>query len=249
MRWREFLQVSPRAPTNLTRLTLNSAFPRVLVVDDEDAIRDLLDFGLSRAGFDVTTVHDGRSALEAMTHWTPELIVLDVMLPGVDGFSMVPAFRRVTDAPIIMLTARGATADKVLALTGGADDYLAKPFEMDELVARLRAALRRPRLEMREILAYADLRIDVGRRLVSRGGRRIELSSREFALLLTLARSPERVFSRAELLDLVWGSDRDVGASTVETYISYLRTKIDAGASARLIQTRRGAGYTLQLET
>jgi two-component system response regulator MprA len=162
---------------------------------------------------------------------------------------MVPAFRRVTDAPIIMLTARGATADKVLALTGGADDYLAKPFEMDELVARLRAALRRPRLEMREILAYADLRIDVGRRLVSRGGRRIELSSREFALLLTLARSPERVFSRAELLDLVWGSDRDVGASTVETYISYLRTKIDAGASARLIQTRRGAGYTLQLET
>jgi DNA-binding response OmpR family regulator len=169
------------------------------------------------------------------------------MLPGVDGFSMVPALRRITNAPIIMLSARTATNDKVLALTGGADDYLAKPFEIEELVARLRAALRRPHLEVREVISYADLTIDVTRRTVTRAGKPIDLSSREFALLLALARSPERVFSRSELLDAVWGSDRDVGPSTVETYISYLRTKIDGGPGPRLIQTRRGAGYALSL--
>jgi DNA-binding response OmpR family regulator len=126
---------------------MNAAFPRVLVVDDEDAIRELLEYGLTGAGFDVRSAPDGRAALSMMEKWTPEAIVLDVMLPGIDGFSLLPALRRVTDVPIILLTARLHTEDKVTGLYRGADDYLAKPFEMDELVARLHARLRRPRLE------------------------------------------------------------------------------------------------------
>lgn len=225
------------------------AFPRVLVVDDEGAIRTLIEYGLASAGFDVRSAPDGRAAFDLMAEWTPEAIVLDVMLPGVDGIALIPALRRLTDAPIIMLTARTATADKVAALTRGADVYLQKPFDMDELVASLNAALRRPRMETREVVAYADLKIDVGRRSVTRANRRIELSSREFELLLALARNAERVFTRTELLDLVWGHDREIGASSVDTYVSYLRSKIDAEGCPRLIQTMRGAGYALRMET
>lgn len=223
-------------------------FPRVLVIDDEDAIRELLEYGLGGFGFDVRTAADGRAALELMKGWTPEAIVLDVMLPGVDGISMIPALRRVTCVPIIMLTARSQTADRVAALMRGADDYLSKPFDMEELAARLHAALRRPHMGTQELVAYADLRIDVGRRSVTRGTRRIELSSREFDLLLVLVRNAERVFTRSELLDLVWGPERDVGPSTVETYVSYLRSKVDVSGAARLIHTIRGAGYTLRCE-
>jgi DNA-binding response OmpR family regulator len=161
---------------------------------------------------------------------------------------MVPAFRRLTEVPIIMLTARAETPDKVAALTIGADDYLAKPFEMEELVARLRAALRRPRLQLRETIVYADLVIDVGRRSVRRETRRIVLTTREFDLLLTLAREPERIFTRGELLDLVWGTGCDIAPATVETYISHLRSKIDLDDAPRLIHTMRGAGYALQLD-
>ncbi|MBV8748385.1 MAG: response regulator transcription factor [Candidatus Eremiobacteraeota bacterium] len=227
---------------------MESAFPRVLVVDDEDAICELLLYGLGRQGFDVRVARDGREALRVMEGWSPEAIVLDVMLPGIDGLSMLPAFRRVSDVPILMLTARAATADKVTALTIGADDYVAKPFEMEELVARLRAALRRPRLQLRETIAYGDLSIDVGRRAVTRAGRRIELTTREFDLLLTLAREPERIFTRTELLDLVWGASRDIAPATVETYISHLRAKIDVEDAPRLIHTMRGAGYALRRE-
>ena len=219
---------------------------RVLVVDDESAIRELLEYGLSQAGFAVRTVADGRAALEAVRAWTPEVIVLDVMLPQIGGFELLPAFRRITEVPIIMLSAKAETAEKVTGLARGADDYVAKPFELEELIARIHASLRRPRLEMRQIFDYADLKVDVGRRAVFRGRRRVELSAREFDLLLTLVRNPEHVFTRSQLLDLVWGIDRDVVPNTVETYISYLRAKIDSGEPVKLIQTLRGVGYTLR---
>jgi DNA-binding response OmpR family regulator len=219
---------------------------RILVVDDEIAIRELLEYGLAQVGFTVRAVADGHEALEAVASWAPDLIVLDVVLPEIDGFALLPVFRRMTDVPIIMLTARSQTSDKVSGLARGADDYIAKPFEMDELIARVESALRRPRLEVREILRYLDLMVDVGRRAVTRDGRRIELSNREFDLLVTLINRPEQVFTRSQLLDLVWGIDRDVTPATVETYISYLRAKIDADHPVKLIQTLRGAGYTLK---
>jgi DNA-binding response OmpR family regulator len=225
---------------------VNAFGARVLVVDDEAAIRDMLEYGLGQAGFVVRAVPDGRAALETVRSWSPELIVLDVMLPEVDGFTLLPALRRSTEVPIIMLSARAETAEKVTGLSRGADDYVAKPFELEELVARLHSALRRPRLEMRQTFTYADLSVDVARRTVFRGTRRVELSTREFDLLLTFVRNPERVFTRSELLDLVWGVDRDIVPNTVETYISYLRAKLDSGQPVRLIQTMRGVGYALR---
>jgi len=227
---------------------MDAAFPHILVVDDEDAIRELLAYGLRGAGFEVRSAPDGRAALSVMETWKPEAIILDVMLPGIDGFSLLPAFRRVTDVPIIMLSARMETEDKVSGLLRGADDYLTKPFEMQELIARLHASLRRPRLESRETVSYADLVINVGRRTVVRGNRPIELSTREFDLLLTLARNAQHVFTRDQLLDLVWGQDRDVTPATVETYISYLRSKLGDEGKSALIQTIRGVGYTLRLQ-
>jgi DNA-binding response OmpR family regulator len=218
---------------------------RVLVVDDELAIRDMLQIGLTRAGFTVKTVADGRGALELLGSWHPEAIVLDVMLPEIDGFALLPAIRRLSESPVIMLSAKTAIADKVQGLLRGADDYLAKPFDIEELTARILSALRRPRLEIRQTFRYSDLTIDVTRRAVIRGTRKVQLSRREFDLLMTLFQQPERVFTRSQLLDYVWGVDRDVVPNVVETYISYLRTKIDSGDEVKLIRTVRGSGYTL----
>ncbi len=218
---------------------------RVLVVDDELAIRDMLQIGLTKAGFTVRTVADGRAALEAIRSWNPEIIVLDVMLPEIDGYSLLPAIRRVSEIPIIMVSAKTAVEDKVMGLLRGADDYLAKPFDVDELVARILSALRRPRLEIRQTLRYGDLSVDVLRHVVMRSGRRVQLSRREFDLLMTLFQQPECVFTRSQLLDYVWGVDRDVVPNVVETYISYLRAKIDAGEEVKLIRTMRGSGYML----
>lgn len=225
---------------------MESLGARVLVVDDEAAMRDLLEYGLGQAGFDVRSVVDGRAALDAVSKWSPEIIVLDVMLPEIDGFTLLPALRRVTEVPIVMLSARNEMAERVNGLSRGADDYIAKPFEFEELVARLHTALRRPRLEPRQRYAFADLTVDVGRRIAFRGTRRIDLTRREFDLLLAFVRNPDRVFTRSELLDIVWGVDRDIVPNTVETYISYLRAKVDSNEPVKLIQTLRGVGYTLR---
>ncbi len=222
---------------------------RVLVVDDELSIRELLDYGLGQAGFAVRTVGDGREAIEAIRQWSPEIIILDVMLPQTDGFTLLPALRRLTDVPIVMLSAKTETAEKVTGLSRGADDYVEKPFELEELIARLHSALRRPRMELRQTFSYADLTVDLSRRSVHRGKRRVELSTREFDLLLTFVRHPEHVFTRSQLLDLVWGVDRDVVPNTVETYVSYLRAKLDSGEATKLIQTLRGVGYTMRATT
>jgi DNA-binding response OmpR family regulator len=207
--------------------------PRVLVIDDERGLRELLEYGLARAGFAVRSVTEGSAALALLSSWPPDVIVLDVMLPGGDGFTLLPEIRRLTTAPVVMLTA-------------GADDYVGKPFDFEELVARLRTLLRRPAMELRETLTYADLSIDTPSRAVYRGNRRIELSAREFDLLHVLAQRAEEVLTRSELLDLVWGVDRDVIPNTVETYVSFLRAKVDSGEPIKLIHTLRGVGYSLR---
>ncbi|TAM56617.1 response regulator transcription factor [bacterium] len=206
----------------------------------------MLELGLAREGYLVRCASDGQAALALVRDWEPDVIVLDVMLPKIDGFSLLPLLRRHTEAPILMLTARGDVSDRVEGLARGADDYLAKPFAFEELLARLGAALRRPRLATAEMLRFADLYVDLERREVLRGERHIDLTPREYDLLLTLIREPRRVWSKEQLLDTVWGHDFEGNPSIVETYVSYLRAKLDAGGEPALIQTVRGVGYALR---
>jgi DNA-binding response OmpR family regulator len=220
--------------------------PRVLVIDDEQSLRELLEYGLEQAGFAVRSAAEGPAALALLQSWPPDAIVLDVMLPGGDGFTLLPAIRRLTTAPVVMLTARTEIAEKLAGFSAGADDYVGKPFDLEELIARLRTLLRRPRIEQRETFTYADLSIDAQSRTVYRGNRRIELSAREFDLLCVFAEHAEEVLTRSQLLDFVWGIDRDVVPNTVETYVSFLRAKIDSGEPVRLIQTLHGVGYSLR---
>lgn len=219
---------------------------RIVVIDDEPNIRDLLSLALGHRGFDVRCAADGASGLALVREWSPDLIVLDVMMPKVSGIELLPALRRVTDAPIVMLSARGEVEDRVEGLVAGADDYLSKPFEISELVAHVDAKLRRPHLETRSTLEYEGLTVDLDQHVVERDGRRLDLSPLEYDLLVTLMRRPRRVFTREELLDQVW-DDADVGTGAVERYISYLRGKVDDGFDRPLIQTVRGAGYTLRV--
>jgi len=221
---------------------------RVAVVDDERALREMLALGLGRAGFDVRVAADGAAGITLVREWEPQCIVLDVTMPKLDGFETVPLLRRLTEAPIIMLTARTETRDRIAGIQVGADDYLTKPFDLAELAVRIHAALRRPMLARVERLRHGELAIDLAGRTVTRGTRAIALSTREFDLLATLARRPGRVYTRDELLDLVWGSSSDVSSNSVETYIHYLRTKIDVGERHRMIQTIRGVGYVLRTE-
>ena len=167
-------------------------------------------------------------------------------MPKIDGLALIPLLRRLTEVPIVMLTARGDVEDRVAGLEAGADDYLAKPFDVSELIARVQTALRRPNLRSVHHLFFVDLELDRELRTVRRGNREIKLSTREFDLLATLMRRPRRVFTREELLDLVWGADRDISPATVETYISYLRSKIDANEPKKLLHTIRGVGYALR---
>ncbi len=220
--------------------------PLVLVVDDEQGLRELLEYALRQAGFDVRTVADAPAALRALRELSPEIIVLDVMLPEMDGLTVLPEIRRLTTAPVVLLTARTEIPEKLAGFAAGADDYVAKPFDVEELVARLRTLLRRPQMDRRERLEYADLTIDLVARTAHRRERRIDLSPREFELLRAFAERPGEVLTRSELLDLVWGIDRDVIPNTVETYVSFLRAKIDSGEPVKLIQTLRGTGYALR---
>ena len=221
---------------------------RILVIDDERHIRELLEIGLGDEGYEVKAAPDGAAGLQIVRDWPPDAIVLDVMLPKIDGVALLPMFRKLTEAPILMLSAKAETGDKIAGLQGGADDYVAKPFEMNELLARLETALRRPKLAQPQMLRFSDLEVDLETRVASRAQKRIALSAREYDLLVTLVRNPNRVFSRDQLLDRVWGTERFVGPGAVETYISYLRAKIDQGFSKRLIHTHRGVGYSMREE-
>jgi two-component system, OmpR family, response regulator ArlR len=218
---------------------------RIAVIDDERHICDLLTLALGHRGYTVRCAPDGAAGLALVREWTPDLIILDVMMPKISGIELLPALRRATDAPVIMLSARGEVESKVEGLQHGADDYLSKPFELTELLARIDAKLRRPHMERRSTLEYEGLTADLDEHVVEREGRRLDLSPLEYNLLVTLLRRPRRVFTREELLDEVWG-DADVGTGAVERYISYLREKVDEGFDRPLIQTVRGAGYTLR---
>ena len=228
--------------------TMDPESARIAVVDDERNVRELLEVGLTQEGYAVRTAADGQQALSLIREWPPDVIVLDVMMPKVDGIALLPMVRKLTEVPVIMLSAKGEVADRIEGLRSGADDYLAKPFEFAELLARLETALRRPRLAKPHTLRFADLSVDLDARRVLRDNRRIDLSMREYDLLVALIRSPNRVFTREQLLDMVWGSDREVGTGTVETYISYLRAKIDTPPRKKLIHTVRGVGYVLREE-
>jgi two-component system response regulator MprA len=219
---------------------------RVVVIDDEENIRELLEVSLSLAGFCVRSAIDGTQGLTLVREWVPDCILLDVMMPRIDGISLLPSLRRLTEVPILLLTARGDVADRITGLDAGADDYIPKPFDPDELVARINKALRRPALKRVSHINYEDLEIDLEARTVHRGKRWIEMTAREFDLLATMARRPKRVFTRDELMDLVWGPDRDVMPSTVDTYISYVRAKIDGSQEQPLVRTVRGVGFALR---
>ena len=223
--------------------------PRVLVVDDEPSITDLVATVLRYEGFQVQTAATGRTALAAVTAFRPHLVVLDVMLPDLDGFEVQR--RLAADGlrvPVLFLTARDSTEDKVRGLTMGADDYVTKPFSLEELVARVRAILRRTGDDAAATghLVFADLEMDEDTHEVWRGDRTIELSPTEFNLLRYLLLNAKKVVSKAQILDHVWRYDFGGDASVVETYVSYLRRKIDVD-EPKLIHTVRGVGYSLRL--
>lgn len=222
----------------------------MLVVDDEPNITELISLGLRYEGFDVSSAHDGRGALRAVRELKPELVILDVTMPDIDGLEVVRRMRAENIwMPVIFLTARDATEDKIAGLTVGGDDYLAKPFSLDELIARVRAMVRRNKLAAPQatsgVLRYADLVLDEDRLEVSRGTRGISLTPTEFRLLRFLMLNAGRVLSKAQILDHVWEYDFGGDGNVVETFISYLRKKVDVEQPA-LIQTVRGFGYTLR---
>jgi len=222
---------------------------RVLVVDDEQNITELIATAMRYEGFDVETAATGRKALEAIASFRPHLILLDVMLPDLDGFEVARRVRQEgRRVPIVFLTAKDATEDKVRGLTLGGDDYVSKPFSLEELLARVRAVLRRvadsPEAESK--LTFGDLELDEETHEVFRGPRSIELTPTEFKLLRYLMMNPRRVVSKAQILDHVWEYDFGGDANVVETYISYLRKKVDSDGPA-LIHTIRGAGYSLRV--
>lgn len=222
---------------------------RVLLVEDDRSIAGFVVPELERLGFRVRCAYDGLSGLEEALRFRPDLVVLDIMLPKLDGVGVLKRLRSEGDrTPVVMLTARDATLDKVHSLDFGADDYATKPFEMDELLARMRALLRR--VEGEEILRVADLEVNTATREVRRGegstGRDIDLTAREYDLLKFMARNPRRVLSKDLLLSRVWEQESGITTNVVEVYVAYLRKKVDTPGEQRLIHTVRGAGYALK---
>jgi DNA-binding response OmpR family regulator len=218
---------------------------RVLVVEDDHSIARLVQLYLEQRGFVVRCAYDGPQGLKAVAEFNPAVAILDIMLPGLDGVGILKALRREGNAvPIIMLTARDTAQDKIHSLDLGADDYLAKPFDMGELLARLGALLRRVGGE--EVLRVADLEINTATREVRRGEREINLTAREFELLEFMARNPRRVLSRDLLLSRVWEQEAGLATNVVDVYVSHLRKKVDPEDEARLIQTVWGVGYALR---
>ncbi|SFC42886.1 two-component system, OmpR family, response regulator [Micromonospora sediminimaris] len=223
---------------------------RVLVVDDEPTLTDLLSMALRYEGWQVRTAADGMAAVRAARQFRPDAVVLDVMLPDLDGFQVLRKLRADNDSvPVLFLTARDAVEERVAGLTVGGDDYVTKPFSLEEVIARLRALLRRSGFAVAArpdaVLTVGDLTLDEDSHEVRRDGRLITLTATEFELLRYLMRNPRRVLSKAQILDRVWNYDFGGQANVVELYISYLRKKIDAGRQP-MIHTLRGAGYLLK---
>ncbi|SJM66140.1 putative two-component system response regulator [Frigoribacterium sp. JB110] len=222
---------------------------RVLVVDDEQMLTDLLSMALKMEGWEVRAEASGFDALRAASEFAPDAIVLDIMMPDLDGMAVMQRLRQSgDDVPILFLTAKDAVSDRVAGLTAGGDDYVTKPFSLEEVVARLRALMRRTGVQPAEedpVLRVGDLSLNEDSHEVDRDGREIELTATEFELLRFLMRNPRRVLSKAQILDRVWNYDFGGRSSVVELYISYLRKKVDAGGEP-LIHTVRGAGYMIK---
>jgi len=220
---------------------------KLLIIEDERDIVQALEYNLKKEGYSVSKAYDGLQGLKLIKELSPDLILLDLMLPGVDGLEICRQVKKdpkTENLPVIMLTAKGAEADKVVGLEVGADDYIVKPFSMRELIARIKAVLKRygkkPK-ELKLILKFADLSIDAEKHEIQTAGRTIELTAKEFALLKYLAENPERVFSRESLLDAVWGIETAIETRTVDVHIRRLREKL--GKAGRHIKTLRGVGY------
>jgi two-component system OmpR family response regulator len=219
---------------------------RLLIAEDDEKLSAALSRGLRADGYAVDLAATGDQALHQARVYDYDAVILDLMLPGVDGLTVCAALRKEGRwAPVLMLTARDGVGDRIRGLDSGADDYLVKPFEYGELVARLRALLRRGAPERPAVLTVADLELDPATRVVTRAGRRIGLSAREFAVLEFLVRRAGEVITRAELLDHVWDQNYQGSTNVVDVYIGYLRRKLDAPFGEPLIHTVRGAGYVL----
>ncbi|HEX9069194.1 MAG TPA: response regulator transcription factor [Ktedonobacterales bacterium] len=218
---------------------------RVLVVDDEPHIVEFLRMGFSYEGFDVTSATTGAQALEAVAQQRPDIVILDVMLPGMDGNTVARRLRQMADIPIIMLTAREGVDDRVKGLDAGADDYVTKPFAFRELMARVRAVLRRTGNDLARFLEFEDMRLDREERQVTRAGRQVELTPREFELLELFLLHPRQVLTRESILARIWGYDFEGDDNIIEVFVRHLREKLD-DQPPRLIQTVRGVGYVLR---
>ncbi len=218
----------------------------ILVIEDETRIADLLRRGLTYEGFRVSVAGDGPSGLAIARDDPPDLVILDWMLPGLDGLEVCKRLRAAGPVPIIMLTAKESVPDRVAGLNAGADDYMVKPFAFDELLARIRAQLRRNRPQATEMLHFADLTMNTATREVMRGHRKLELTTKEYDLLELFLRHPRQVLTRDVIFDRIWSYDFGGESNIIEVYVRYLRQKTEAEGEARLIQTVRGVGYALR---
>jgi len=220
---------------------------RILVVDDDRAVRESLRRALALEGYEIDLAEDGAEALRAVAVAAPDAVVLDVLMPEVDGLAVCRKLREAGNrVPVLMLTARDAVGDRVAGLDAGADDYLVKPFALEELLARVRALLRRMDTPTDGVLRFADLELDPATRDVRRGHRLIELTRTEFSLLELFLRNPRQVLTRSLIFERVWGYDFGLTSNSLDVYVGYLRRKTEAGGEPRLIQTVRGVGYTLR---
>ena len=221
---------------------------KILVVDDERAVRESLRRALELEGYEIELAADGREALERLeAESQPDALILDVLMPGVDGLEVCRRLRRTgSRLPVLMLTARDAVENRVAGLDAGADDYVTKPFALEELLARIRALLRRTTNGAGKVLRFADLELDPGTREVRRGGELIELTRTEFSLLELFLRNPRQVLTRSIIFERVWGYDFGYGSNSLDVYVGYLRRKTEAGGRPRLIHTVRGVGYALR---
>jgi two-component system response regulator MprA len=220
--------------------------PSILVIDDDEKITSFLRRALAYEGYRVETAPEGQSGLAKARDREPDLVILDVMLPGLDGREVARRLRAGGDVPILMLTARDEVADRVAGLDSGADDYLVKPFALEELLARVRALLRRREADRPDVLRYSDLALDTASREAQRGDRVIDLTTKEYELLALFMRHPRQVLTRDQIMEEVWGLDYDGESNVIEVYVGYLRQKLEAGGQPRLIHTIRHAGYVLR---
>jgi two-component system response regulator MprA len=222
--------------------------PKILVADDDELIAASIRRALIYEGYSVEVAHDGTTALRSALDHRPDLVVLDIMMPGIDGLEVCRRLRAESKVPVLMLTAKDSINDRVVGLDSGADDYLVKPFAYDELLARVRSLLRRHEPGGREVVRVGDIVADVDGIEVKRGDRRVEVTTLEFRLLEYFMRNERIVLSRSRILESVWGLDVDTTSNIVDVYVRYLRNKLEAAGEPRVIHTVRGAGYVMRIE-